>query len=166
MTTTTKPSNEATELFDQALQSFETVLKSGVTFQQEQFKRFTDSLGAFSSPYDWLKRTQAVINDAIPATRRQIDEIGRAMQQNTTTCLEMLEKACAASRSTSMSEAQDKTRQLWEALLAAQRTNTQAIVQANARMLEIWTELAQTGSSPESTEEKAEEKAAGESPEG
>ncbi len=141
---TITPTIDAGQLFEQALRSYETALKSGIGIQQEQVKRFTDMLGQFSSPHEWLEKTQAVINDAIPNTRKNVDEITRVVQQNSTTCLELLEKACAASRCTSMSDAQAKTRELWEASLGALRANAQAAVQANSRLLESLADLVKT----------------------
>lgn len=139
MSTTTERANE---LFSQAIETFETAIKTGVRMQEEYTRWFTDMLGDLGSPQEWQTKSQAIINESIQMAQRNVDEAIRMMNQNTKTAMELTQRAFEARQVGSASDAQAKTREIWETALGALRTNTEAVVQANSRMLESWTELA------------------------
>jgi hypothetical protein len=117
MSTTTAGPNE---LFGQAIETFESAVRTGVKMQEEY----------------------TLINESIQMAQKNFDEAVRVMNQNTKTGLELMQRAFEARQASSTSDAQTRTREIWETALGALRNNTEAVVQANSRMLETWTELA------------------------
>ena len=146
--TKTTAAGASTKIFEEAFETFEAALKNGVKVQEETTQWWLDRIGEVGSPQEWQKRFQTLLKDAVPTSRKNIDEAISLMNQNSKTSLELFQKACEAGQSESPSGAQDKTRQLWEASLAALRTNTQALAQANGRMLEACVSLAKASDGP------------------
>jgi len=143
----TKPdaASQTNELFDQAIETFEVAVKTGAKVQEETAQWFVDLMGGLSSPQEWQKKAEAVAKQVIPATQKNLDEALKAMNENARESLDLLKKAFEAGQSESVSEAQAKMYQVWESALASTRANTQAVVQANARVIESYAELLKTG---------------------
>jgi len=139
MSTTTAGPNE---LFGQAIETFESAVRTGVKMQEEYTRWFTDMLSELGSPQEWQQKSQTIINESIQMAQKNFDEAIRVMNQNTKTGLELMQRAFEARQASSTSDAQNRTREIWETALGALRNNTEAVVQANSRMLETWTELA------------------------
>ncbi|MEN6495425.1 MAG: hypothetical protein ABFD16_14185 [Thermoguttaceae bacterium] len=139
MSTTTVGANE---LFGQAIETFEAAMRTGVKMQEEYTRWFTGMLSDVGSPQEWQSKSQAIISDSIQMAQKNFDESVRMMNQNTKTGLELMQRAFEARQAGSTSDAQAKTREIWETALGALRNNTEAVVQANSRMLETWAELA------------------------
>jgi hypothetical protein len=139
MSTTTERTND---VLGQTIENFENALKTGVKMQEDYARWFTETLGDLGSPQDWQGKVQAVLNEAIQMAQRNVDEGVRMMNQNTKTVMEMVQRALDVRQVSSTADAQAKTREIWETALGALRTNTEAVVQANSRMLESWSGLA------------------------
>lgn len=67
-----------------------------------------------------------------------MEESVRLMEHNSRTSLDLLKKATEAGCSMSLSEAQNKLRDLWETSLEALNQNAQAVTRTNARVVESW----------------------------
>lgn len=139
MSTTTAGANE---LFSQAIETFETAIRTGVKMQEEYARWFTHMLGDVGSPQQWQSKGQTIIGESMQMAQKNFDEAIRMMNENTRTGLELMQRAFEARQVSSTSDAQARTREIWETALGALRNNTEAVVQANSRMLETWAELA------------------------
>ncbi len=142
MAATKSATMDASSLFDQAVETYEAALKTGVKIQEETTRWWSQMMTDLGSPQNWQQRAQQVLNDAIPTAQKSFDESVKVMNQNAATCLDLLQKAMETGQSESMADAQNKTRQLWESSLNALRTNTQAMISANGRIMESWAALA------------------------
>lgn len=136
------------DLFRQAVETFQDAIRSGVKIQEDSAKRFTEVLRGLGSPLDWQKNTQLMVNEAIAATQRNMDESIRLMNHNAQTAMGLLQKAFeirtnGAAPGEAAAEGAASSDEMWETALGAMRTNTQVILQANARVLESWAQLAQ-----------------------
>jgi hypothetical protein len=129
-------------LFGQAVETFEAAIKTGVKMQEECTRWFTETLSELGSPQDWQSKSQTIVTESLQMAQKNIDEAVRMMNQNAKTAMELVQRAFETRQGGSGAEAQAKTQEIWETALGALRTNTEAIVQANSRMLETWTELA------------------------
>ena len=141
MATQAKGSSQ-TQAFDQALESFESVMKSCIQLQEQVAQTSTRMLSEMGSPQDMQERAKAALDDAVPAMRKSMDEAMQTINDNAKTSLDLLEKAMSAGRSASVEEAQQRTRELWESMLTTARTNSTAMVQMNARAIDAWAQLA------------------------
>lgn len=136
------------DLFRQAVETFETALKTGVSMQEETARRFTEMLRDFGSPMEWQRKGQSVVNETIVMTQKNVEESMRAINQNAKTAMNLMQKSfearpMASSGADKSEPAMPKADDLWEAALGALRTNTQVVLQANTRMMESWAQLAQ-----------------------
>jgi len=141
----------ANELYNQAIETLEAAIRTGVKMQEEYTRWFTEMLGDMGSPQEWQSRSQTFLNDTVQMAQRNVDEAARIMNQNFKTAMELMQRGFEARQVNSTADGQAKTREIWETALGALRSNTEAVVQANSRMLETWTELAKRlrGGSPE-----------------
>ena len=95
------PSNSGTnpaDLFRQAVETFQSAIKTGVKIQEESARRFTEMFRDFGSPMEWQKNAQAMVNEAITAAQRNIDESIRLMNHNAQMAMSLLEKAFECAR--------------------------------------------------------------------
>jgi hypothetical protein len=138
----TKMQSNVTELFDQAIETFDSALRTGVRIQEEATKWWTDMINEADSLQELQMRTRVMMNEAMPAAQKSVDQAMKLIDRTYRTSLDLLKKAFETGQSESIYEAQMKTQELWEATLAALRTNAQAIVQVNAQAMESWAEFA------------------------
>lgn len=137
-----KPEQVVSDLCRQAVETFDATLKAGVKLQEEAAKIVTDSIGGVPSPQEWRQRANAIVKDAVPTARKNAEEYLRVIDQNTRNSLDLLKKAFDAGQFESITEAQAKTQELWEASLNAVRASAEATVQANTKAVEAWVEFA------------------------
>jgi hypothetical protein len=138
---TSNGQNQASELFGQVTRSFESAVQSGLKIQEESVKVMGEILSDLGSPQKWQKKAQAVLNEMISTSQRNMDEAVAVMNENAKTSIEMLHKAIQT-QPTDSSEAQSRAMEMWETSLGILRKNTEAVVRANSRAVEVWTEMA------------------------
>ncbi len=127
------------DLFKQAVETFQTAVRTGAKLQEESTHRFTALLRDFGSPLEWQKNTQQMMTESIEATQKGIEESIRAINQNAQTAMTMMQKAFETRPVNGAPEV--KAEELWDAALGALRTNTQVVLEANSRLVESWTQL-------------------------
>lgn len=136
--TTEQKTKPVTDLFDQALKSYEQALKTGVKMQEESAKAFSELVTQATSPQDWQKQMKTVTDDFIPQTQKTVDEGLKLIEQTSKSSIELLKKAVAVGQPVSAPDAQAKLLGLWEASLNTMRDTAAAITQANQKALESW----------------------------
>lgn len=136
-----KMSPNVSEMFDQAVESFDTALRTGVKIQEEATRWWSGMLLETDSLEEMQQRMRIIMNDTIPLTRRNIEQYMMIFDRTYRSSMEMLKKAFEMSQSDSIATAQVKTQELWEASLAMMRNNAQMIVQLNSRAMEMWAEF-------------------------
>jgi hypothetical protein len=129
------------ELFDQAVETFNGALKTGLKVQEEATRWWLDVLGDAGSLQKVQHKLQEIVEDALPAAQKNAEECLKVLDRGSRTSMELLKKAFETGQSQSASEIQAKVRDLWEASLTALRSNAQAVVQLNARALEACSDL-------------------------
>jgi len=136
--TTEEKTKSGTDLFDQAMKSYEQAMKTGAKLQEESARFFSNLVGQTSSPQDWQKRAKTMMHDFIPQTQKVVDEGLKLIEQTSRTSVELLKKAVAAGQPTSAPDAQAKFLGLWEASLNAMRDTAVSVTQANNKAVESW----------------------------
>ena len=137
----TATTNQASELFGQAAKSFESAIQTGLKLQEESIKFLAEMLNDLGSPQKWQKKTQAVMNEVITTSQKNMDEAVQVMNENAKTSMELLQKTFET-RPADVKEAQSRTMEVWETTLSVLRRNTEAAARANTRLVEGWTEMA------------------------
>lgn len=131
----------ASELFGQATRSFESAIQTGLKVQEDSVRFMTDMLNDIGSPQKWQQKTQAVMNEIVNSSQKNMDEAVQVMNENAKTSMDLLQKAFQA-RPADSNEAQSRTLELWESTLGILRRNSEAVLRANTRLVETWTEMA------------------------
>jgi hypothetical protein len=153
--TTEQKTKPVTDLFEQALKSYEQALKTGVKMQEESAKVFSDLVTQATSPQDWQKQMKSVTDDFIPQTQKTVDEGLKLIEQTSKSSVEFLKKAVALGQPTSAPEAQAKMLGLWEASLNTMRDTAVAVTQANNKAIESWIAYARKTAEPACSKAKA-----------
>jgi len=138
MTTTEEKTKPVTDLFEQAMKSYEQALKTGVKMQEESMKYFSNLLSQNSSPQEWQKQMKSMTDGFIPQTQKTVDEGLKLIEQTNRTGVELLKKVVAAGQPASLHDAQAKCLGVWEASLDAMRDTAVAMTQASNKTIESW----------------------------
>jgi hypothetical protein len=128
------------QLMDQAVETFGGAMKAGIQFQQDIAKWWTEAFDQVGMAQSWQKKGRNLINEAIPAAQQGADEALKLFDQNYRSSMDLMKKAFSAGRADSIPEAQAKCQEMLEASLAAVRTNTEALAQANVKVMKSWAE--------------------------
>jgi hypothetical protein len=129
----------STGLLDQAVSTFGEALKAGVKIQDEVGKWWTDALDQTGPAMAWQKRSQAIAQEALPAAQKNAEEWMKLVEKNYAKSINLLKKAFETEQDPAA--VRDKVQDLWEASLEMVRENTQAMADANKKMMELWANL-------------------------
>lgn len=136
---------DVSKLFEQAIEMYEGSLKAGVKAQQDAAKIMTDAVDQMVKPVDMQAQSAKFLDEVLPTAQKNFDEVVKLMNKNTEASLDLMKKALDAGQAKTVDEAQAKTRALWEDSVKAMQVNAQAMVDANAKMLQSWVDLAKKG---------------------
>lgn len=153
--TTEEKTKPVTDLFEQAMKSYEQALKTGVKMQEESAKVFSNLFNQSNTPQDWQKKMKSVADDFVPQTQKSVEEGLKLIEQTSKASVELLKKAVAAGQPVSATDAQAKILGLWEASLNAMRDTAVSVTQANNKAIESWVAYARKGVDPCATKAKA-----------
>jgi hypothetical protein len=134
--------NDPSELFTQAMGMFDAAMKTGAKLQEESARWYTNLIAGLGTPQSWQKKSEEVMTEAISTAQQNVDEALKMVEQNAHTGMDLLQKAIDARQADTGPDAQAKTKDLWETALGALRTNAEAVLQANKKVVESWSGLA------------------------
>jgi hypothetical protein len=129
------------ELLDQAVETLGGAMRASVKLQEDVAQWWNDAFGQIGSVQEWQRKSNAVLTDAIPTAQKAADEYLRLLDQSYHSGLDLLKKAFDSGRSESMADRQARAQELWSSSLETVRNNTQAMAQANVRVMESWAEF-------------------------
>ncbi len=132
--------NNSGDLFQQAMDSFETALRAGMKLQQESVQQCVEILRDVGSPLEWERTVPAKVTKAIAAMQQNVDQSIRLMNENAQQTVSLMEMAMQMHQANF--EGGEEDDHFWTYALNAMQTNAQIIHQANARVLESWGDLA------------------------
>jgi hypothetical protein len=130
------------ELYRNALEQFESALKTGVKIQEESIKLMTTWAKEPPMMPDWTQKAQASFLEMMSAMPERYEEAMRMMNEQSKNAMEMLHKGFEAGRSMNVAESQDKVRELWEMTLTVLRNNVHSLLKAQSQAIQKWEELA------------------------
>ena len=135
----------ASDVFDEAVETFNGAVKAGAKVQEEIGKWWSDALDKAGSGEDWQKRSKAVFAEAIPAAQKNAEEWLKLVEQNYKRSVGLFKKAWDIQPSRDPAELRAKSQELFEASLELVRDNAQAVAQANVKLMEIWGRVLRNG---------------------
>jgi len=136
----TKANNLGSDVFAQAADTFDAVLKSGAKMQQEMIDWWS-KLADQTDANDLGDRAQKFAAEAGPMTQKHLEDQLKALDQSCQNALDLLKQSFETTQADSVSDLQQRTHDLWETSLKTMRNNTEAIVQANARAMNSFADL-------------------------
>jgi len=135
-------SSKSDELFSQAIKAWETAAEAGVKMHEECAKWVRQMFCESSTLSDWYEKGQKVMSDAIAKSQENVDEAIRLMNQQAEASLKLIQKALEVRDAESPADAPKKLTDWWQAALEAMRINNQAVLKANSRILNTWSDMA------------------------
>jgi hypothetical protein len=135
-------SSKSDDLFRQAMRAWETAAEAGVKMQEECAKWVRQMYCESSTLSDWYEKGQKVMGEAIAKSQENVDEAIRLMNQQAEASLKLVQKALEVRDAESPSDGPKKLTDWWQAALETMRLNNQAVLKANSRILNTWSEMA------------------------
>ncbi len=135
-------SPKSEDLFNQATRAWATAAEAGVKMQEECAKWVRQMYCESSTLSDWYEKGQKVMNEAIAKSQENVDEAIRLMNQQAEASLKLVQKALEVRDAESPSDGPKKLTDWWQAALETMRLNNQAVLKANSRILNTWSEMA------------------------
>ena len=129
---------KSNDLFQRAMESFETTLRAGIQLQEDSVQRCVDILR--KAPLEWERTVPAKVTKAIAATQQNVDQSIRLINENAQQTVKFMEMALEIHQTTFDASEEDGC--FWPHAFDAMRSNVQIIGQANAHVLEAWGTLA------------------------
>jgi len=130
------------DVFGQAIRAWESAVEAGVKMQEEYAKGLRQMYSEAGSLGDWYSKSQSAVSQTILKTKENVDEAIRLVNQHAESSLRLIQKALESRQSEPTPDARAKFAEWWQDALETARNNSQAILQANSRILTTWSELA------------------------
>ena len=133
---------DVSKLFDQAVEMYEASLKAGVKAQRDAAKFMSEAVEDIYKPVDFEAQSRKFMDEVMPTAQKNFDEVVKLMNKNANACVDLMRRAFDAGECKTAEDAQAKARALWEDSVKAMQANAEAMVDANAKMLQSWADLA------------------------
>jgi hypothetical protein len=137
----TATQSNVSEMFQHALEQFESALKTGVKIQEEAIKQLSTWAKEPPLMQGWTQRAQSAMMEAMSAAPQQMEESMRLMNEQTQSAMDLLHKAFELNRSANLVEAQNKMGELWESTLGIMRNNIHAFLKTQSQAMQKWEEM-------------------------
>jgi len=132
------------ELFEQAMSSYEQAFRTGLRLQEESSKWVTSVLEQAGPTREWQKAIRTMANEILPEAQKRMEDGLRMVEQNSRASIELLKlfkKNVEVPQTNPLAESQNTLLNFWEASLNSMKDSAQAVAQANTQAMESWMEL-------------------------
>jgi len=137
----TKIESDVMQVLDTAVTAFGDAMKAGIKAQEDMSRSWSDAIFCGNPLGDWQKRSRQYFDEAVPAAQRHTLELLKLVEQNYRRSVELLKKAVDTDHNGAVDGLQEKLHELWEESVGVVKENTEAMAQANVKLLEAWTDL-------------------------
>src|SRR2546421_3753256 len=105
------------ELFEQAMSSYEQAFRTGLRLQEESGKWWTTLFEQNGPSHEWQKTMRTMANELLPEAQKRMEDGLRFVEQNSRASLELLKlfKKSAVPVNNPLAESQTKLLSFWEA---------------------------------------------------
>jgi hypothetical protein len=142
MATATQPQPNLSEMYQNALEQFESALKTGVKIQEESIKMWGTWAKHPPMMPDWTQKAQTAVLDTLSNMPQQFEDSMRVFNEQSSAAMDMLHRGFEVSRSTNIGDAQEKVRELWETSLGVMRNNIHSLLKVQSQAMQKWEEMA------------------------
>ncbi len=130
------------ELFRQATKAWQTAAEAGVKMQEECAEWVRQMFCESSTLNNWYEKGQKMMSEAVAQSQENVNDAIRLMNQQAEASLKLVQKAIEVRDAESPADSSSRLVGWWEAALDTMRTNNQAVLKANSRILSTWSEMA------------------------
>jgi len=130
------------ELLEKAAETCFQSMKEGLKMQEEFADRWIKTVKEANGSEDWAKQLEAAAAKVTEQAKQNAEEATKLMEEGARDGMAMFNKAMELGGIATPGEAQVKVQQLWQESMSVMNKNAKAVVQANAKMLQAWGEMA------------------------
>lgn len=134
--------NIPVDLLEKAAETCLQSLKEGLKMQEQFAERWYATIKDAKGSEDWSKRLEEAAGKVTDQAQKNAEEAVRLMEEGANDGMAILNKALDLGGIATPGEAQVKVQQLWQESIGVLNKNAKAVVQANAKMLQGWSEMA------------------------
>ena len=139
---TTATQSNLNELYRNALEQFESALKTGIKIQEESIKMWTNWAKEPPIMPDWTQKAQTAVLDTLSSMPEHLEESMQVLNEQSKNAMEMLHKAFDVSRSGNVSEAQEKTPRTVGNEPGRVANNIHSLLKVQSQAMQKWEEAA------------------------
>lgn len=136
------PTQMNEEFVRQGIRAWESAIEATAKMQEEGNKWLRQVFSDAGSVNDLYEQGQAFAADIVTKTQANVDEAIRLINQNAESTVRLVQKALDARQTETSAEARARLADWCEAAMETMLMNTQAVLQANSRMLTAWSDVA------------------------
>jgi hypothetical protein len=141
-----QPQFEAGAVMRQAIENFESAVKTGLQVQEDATRRFVDFVSGSNSSNQWQARGLEMFQQSTKAAQQNLEDALGMFNRNLQTGLQLLDKSVETTRGNG--DAAVRVREFWDQALGAARTNAETLLQMHARWVECWTGMTSAVAAP------------------
>ena len=134
--------NKSVELLEKAAETCFHTMKEGLKMQEEFADRWIKAVKEAKGREDWGKQMETAAAKITEQAKQNAEEATKLMEEGAKDGMAMFNKASELGGIATPGEAQVKMQQLWQESMSVMNKNAKAVVQANAKMLQGWGEMA------------------------
>lgn len=134
--------NKPVELLEKAAETCFQSMKEALKMQEEFADRWFKTIKDASGSEDWAKQMEQAAAKVTEQAKTNAEEATRLMEEGARDGMALLNKAVELGGIATPGEAQVKVQQLMQESLNLMSKNAKDAVQANAKMLQAWGEMA------------------------
>ena len=117
------------------------MLQKGAEVQEQTAQRFAEMLHGAGSTNYWQQQGLAAMEQMAETSQKNLDDGIRVMNENARTSMELLERALHSRVGGAPEKGSEAIQETLDLGLAAMRSNVEAVVQANARVIDSWAKV-------------------------
>lgn len=149
-----KTKSPGSELFDQALKNYEQALRTGTKVQEEAVAYWTKLFNQAAARPGLQDQLASVANNVMPPAQRYMEGCLTILEMNTRASVDLMKKGLEAMQTTNVADSQSKLMEFFESSLKSVKSQSQAVVDLNAKATDSWLSMIKKASN-EAGAEKA-----------
>jgi hypothetical protein len=130
------------EFLRQGIRAWESAVEASAKMQEEGTKWLRQVFSEAGSVNEWYNKGQAAAGEMVAKAHENADEAIRLINQNAEAAVRLVQKMLDARQIESPTEARARIADLCETAMETMLMNTQAVLQANSRILAAWSDVA------------------------
>jgi hypothetical protein len=130
------------DLYEKAAETCFQSMKDGLKMQEQFAERWFKSVKDVHGCEDWSAKLEKAAAEVAEQAQKNADEAVHLMEEGAKDGMDLFNKAIELGGIATPGEAQVKVQQLWQESISVLNKNAKAVVQANSKMLQGWSEMA------------------------